>query len=167
MNSTHRSALTPGLSSHFFSSSQLSSSRPLISPRGIRAPELDEPPRAQDVPTPQEGRDVDVEGAVGLGAREEHAHGPDALEHAVGRRPRVLEEVEAYLARLQGDVGVDNRRGEAHPRRLQRVLRRNLNRDEPSAVWSLLPSASCLARPRGGGGSVGCVCVCVGPISPS
>ena len=113
---------------------------PIISALPLAAPQLDQPPRAQDVAAPQQRRDVDVERAVGHGVRQQHAHGAHALEHRVRRRPLVLEQVQADLARLQRDVGVHDRRREADRRRLQRVRRRDGDVQEPAAVCENAPA---------------------------
>lgn len=106
----------------------------------IPRPELDEPPGAEGVAGAQQGRGVDVEGAVGLGRREQHADGADALEDAVGGGPGALaaasrpavQEVEADLARLERHVGVHHGGREGDPRRLEGVRRRDGDAEEPA-----------------------------------
>lgn len=92
--------------------------------------------RPQNIASSQQRRDIDVERAVRLGIAQQHAHGAHALQHAVRRRPFVLEQVEADLARLQRNVGVHNGRHEAHLGRLQGILRGDLDVNEPAALYS-------------------------------
>ncbi len=110
--------------------------RPVVAPALVGAPKLNQPPRTQDVTAPQQGRHVDVERAVRLRAAEEHADGAHALEHAVGGRPGILEQVEADLAVLQRNVWVDDLRGEAHLRWSEGVFFGDGDGDEPAAACS-------------------------------
>lgn len=114
--------------------------RSIVSPLLVTAPELDQPARADHVPAAQQRRDVDVERAVRLGVPEQHAHGAHALEHAVGGGPGVLEQIEADLARLQRDVGVDDGRGKGHLGGLERIRRGKGDLEKPTAI--------CAARAR-------------------
>lgn len=101
----------------------------------VRAPELDQPPGADRVAVPHQRGEVDVERAVRLRAAEEHSHGAHGLEDAVRGRPRVLEEVEADLTRVGGDVGVQYRRDELDLGRMEWVRRRDGDGQQPSAGY--------------------------------
>lgn len=107
----------------------------IIPPIPIRAPKLDQPLRPQDVAATQQRRHVDVQGAVSVGAAEQHADGAQALENAVRRRPGVLEEVEADLARVERDVGVHNLRDKGDFRGVQRVGLREGDCEEPASFY--------------------------------
>lgn len=113
--------------------------RVLAAEIGIADPEFDEATGTDVVAGAEQGGEVDVERGVSLGATEKHAHGADALEHAVGRGPgpALLEQVQADLARLQTDVGVHHGRGEGDLRRLERVRGRDGYAEEPAAfcLW--------------------------------
>lgn len=98
-------------------------------------PQLHQPPRAQHVPIPEQRRHVHVQGGIQPGVGQQHTHRTHHLEHAVRRRPPVLEQVEADLARLRVDVGVHDGRGELDDGRLQRVGGRDGDGQEPASVW--------------------------------
>ena len=100
----------------------------------------------------QQGGDIDVKRGVGLGAAKQHAHGAHALEHAVGWSPgaALLEQVQADLARLQTDVGVNHGRRERDLRRLQRVRRGYGYAEEPATF--------CVARRTKAERLAGCCC---------
>ncbi len=135
----------------------------------VAAPELDEAAGAEGVAGAQQGGDVDVERAVGLGRREQQAHGADALEDAVGRGPGALlacavavgavEQIQADLPRLQRHVGVHHRRRERDPRRLQRVRGRDRDAQEPAAFCCCFPQTPSSAGFPRVSGRVNCVYV--------
>lgn len=106
---------------------------PIIPPLPPKTPELDQPPGADGVPGPQQGGAVDVERRVDLRVGQQGPDGAHRLEDRVGRGPGGLEQVEADLARLERDVGVHHGRGEAHLRRGEGVVGRDLDGEEPPA----------------------------------
>lgn len=111
--------------------------RPLIPPQ-LATPQLDEPPRAQDVAPAQQGGGVDVERRVDLGMRQQaRADGADGLEDRVCRGPGVGEQVETDVARGEVDVRVDYRGEEADLGRGVGVGRREGDGEEPAAfcLW--------------------------------
>lgn len=107
----------------------------IIPPIPIRAPKLDQPLGPQDIAAPQQRRHVDVQGAVRVGAAEQHADGAQALEDAVRRRPGVLEEVEADLARVERDVGVHDLRDKGDFRGVEGVGLREGDCKEPASFY--------------------------------
>jgi hypothetical protein len=78
---------------------------------------------------------VDVEGAVGLGAGEQLVDRRHGGGDCVGRGPRRLEQIEADFARVEVDVGVADGRDEAHRGRDERVGLGNVDVEEPAAAW--------------------------------
>lgn len=138
-------------------------SLPIIPPLLPGAPQLHQPPRAEGVAGPQQGGAVDVERGVDLGVRQQGPDGADRLEHRVRGGPGALEQVQADLARREGDVGVHHGRGEAHLRRGEGVVGRDEDGEEPSAFWTggkgggerLSVKRSAWSQFGGGGFSVG------------
>lgn len=110
----------------------------LIPPQA-RSPQLHEPPRPNPIARPQQRRRIHIQRRVHLGIPQQPvADRPHRLHDAVRGRPRILEQVEADLARLERDVGVHNRREEADLRRRVRVRRREADREEPAAVCGMV-----------------------------
>lgn len=97
-------------------------------------PEFYELAGANDIAASEESSDIDIEGTIRFGAAQEHADGADALENGVSRGPLVLEEIEANLAGLQGDVGVDDGRDKGHLGGLVRIGGRDADLEEPAAI---------------------------------
>lgn len=86
-------------------------SSPSIIPPDLATPQLHQPPRANDIPAAQQGGGVDVERGVDLGVGQQAvADGAHRLEDAIGRGPGVFKQVEADLARVEGNVGVHDGR---------------------------------------------------------
>lgn len=77
-------------------------------------PQLHQPLRPDLVPAPQQRRGVHIQRRVHLGIRQQPiANRPHRLQDTIRGRPRVLEQVEANLARVEMDVGMDDGREEA------------------------------------------------------
>jgi hypothetical protein len=98
-------------------------------------PQLNQPPGSNSIPLPQQRRNVHIQRRVDPGCRQQHPDGAYTLEYAISRRPRVLEQVETDLARLQVNIGVHDGRHELDGRRVQRVGRRDGDAEEPAAVY--------------------------------
>ena len=91
---------------------------------GVHSGQGVEPP---DVPCPEQIPRVAVERRARLGGGEQSQHG---LAHGLKRpgwAPGSLQDVEAYLARLEVDVRVEDLRPEAHCGGHQRVVLRHTN----------------------------------------
>lgn len=86
------------------------------------------------VPAAQQLRNIDIQRAVRLGARQQLVHAGHGGGNRVGRGPRALQHVEADLAGAEVDVRMADGRDEADGGRRVGVRRRDVDVEEPGAA---------------------------------
>jgi len=87
---------------------------------------------------PEQLRDIHIQRAVRLSARQQLMYARHGGRDGVCRRPRRLEQIEADLAGLEVDVGVADGGDEADGGRGVRVGGWNVDVEGPAAAWVVL-----------------------------
>jgi hypothetical protein len=86
---------------------------------------------------PHELGNIDIQGTVRLGARQQLMYARHGGRDGVGWGPRRLEQIEADLAGLEVDVGVADGRDEADRGRRKGVGVWDVDVEGPAAAWGL------------------------------